>query len=71
MPSIDKPSLWTIKGMIDIKLFDVSSAKPWLIWDSIEMEQPQAACVAVSKSLQNEWTYMQQVVPDCEEIFSL
>ena len=34
------------------------------------MKQPQAAYVAVSKSLQNEWSYMQQVFPDCEELFS-
>ena len=32
--------------------------------------QPQAAYVAVSKSLQNEWGYLQRVFPDCQELFS-
>ena len=33
-------------------------------------KQPQAAYVAVSKSLQNEWNYMQRIFPDCKDLFS-
>ena len=32
--------------------------------------QPQAAYVALSKSLQFEWTYLQRVLPDCANHFS-
>ena len=35
----------------------------------VAKKQPQAAYVAVSKSLQNEWNYMQRVFPGCEELF--
>ena len=40
------------------------------IISDVALKQPQAAYVAVSKSLQNEWSYMQRVFPDCEELFS-
>ena len=40
------------------------------ILSDVALKQPQAAYVAVSKSLQNEWSYMQWVFPDCEELFS-
>ena len=42
------------------------------ILSGVAFKQPQAAYVAVSKSLQNEWIYMQRVLnfPDCEELFS-
>ena len=40
------------------------------ILSDVALKQPQAAYVAVSKSLQNEWSYMQRVFPDCEELFS-
>ena len=40
------------------------------ILSEVALKQPQAAYVAVSKSLQNEWSYMQRVFPDCEELFS-
>ena len=36
---------------------------------AVAKKQPQAAYVAVSKSLQNEWNYMQRVFPGCEEFF--
>ena len=32
--------------------------------------QLQAAYVAVSKSLQNEWSYLQRIHPDCDELFN-
>ena len=37
---------------------------------ALAKSQPQAAYVAVSKSLQNEWSYLQRVFPDCETLFS-
>ena len=33
-------------------------------------KQPQAAYVAVSKALQNEWNYLQRIFPNSEELFS-
>ena len=36
---------------------------------SIAATQPQAAFAALTKSLQNEWTYLQRVVPDCDSLF--
>ena len=32
--------------------------------------QPQAAYVALTKSLQCEWVYLQRVVPDCRSLFA-
>ena len=40
------------------------------ILSEVGKKQPQAAYVAVSKSLQNEWCYLQRVFPDCDEYFS-
>ena len=40
------------------------------ILSAVAKSQPQAAYVAVSKSLQNEWSYLQRVFPDCETLFS-
>ena len=40
------------------------------ILSDVALKQPQAAYVAVSKSLQNEWSYLQRVLPECEELFS-
>ena len=31
-------------------------------------KQPQAAYVAVSKSIQNEWSYLQRIHPDCDSL---
>ena len=40
------------------------------ILSAVAKTQPQAAYVAVSKSLQNEWSYLQRVFADCETLFS-
>ena len=40
------------------------------ILSAVAKTQPQAAYVAVSNSLQNEWSYLQRVFPDCETLFS-
>ena len=47
-----------------------SWVKSLKILSEVARKQPQAAYVAVSKSLQNEWNYMQRIFPDCEELFS-
>ena len=31
--------------------------------------QPQAACAALSKSLQREWIFLQRVIPECYTLF--
>lgn len=36
---------------------------------SIAVDQPQAAYIALTKSLQNEWTLLQRVIPDCCHLF--
>jgi len=36
----------------------------------VAKKQPQAAYVAVSRSLQNEWSYLQRIHPDCDELFN-
>ena len=40
------------------------------ILSEVAKKQPQAAYVAVSKSLQNEWSYLQRIHPDCDELFN-
>ena len=35
----------------------------------IAVTQPQAAYSAYTKSLQNEWTFLQRVTPDCQSLF--
>ena len=47
-----------------------SWVKSLKILSEVARKQPQAAYVAVSKSLQNEWNYMQRIFPDCEDLFS-
>ena len=46
-----------------------SWVKSLKILSEVARKQPQAAYVAVSKSLQNEWNYMQRIFPDCEDLF--
>jgi hypothetical protein len=36
----------------------------------VAKKQPQAAYVAVSKALQNEWNYLQTLFPNSKELFS-
>jgi hypothetical protein len=36
---------------------------------SIAEDQPQAAYIALSKSLQSEWSFLQRVTPDCGQLF--
>ena len=38
------------------------------ILSEVAKKRPQAAYVAVSKSLQNEWSYLQRVFPTCDEL---
>ena len=40
------------------------------ILSEVAKKQPQAAYVTVSKSLQNEWSYLQRIHPDCDELFN-
>ena len=40
------------------------------ILSEVAKKQPQTAYVAVSKSLQNEWSYLQRIHPDCDELFN-
>ena len=47
-----------------------SWVKSLKILSEVARKQPQAAYVAVSKSLQNEWNYMQRIFPDCKDLFS-
>ena len=46
-----------------------SWAKSISILSEVAKKQPQTAYVAVSKSLQNEWSYLQRVFPTCGELF--
>ena len=39
------------------------------ILSEVAKKQPQAAYVAVSKALQNEWNYLQRIFPNSEELF--
>ena len=40
------------------------------ILSEVAKKQPQAAYVAVSKALQNEWNYLQIIFPNSDELFS-
>uniref|UniRef100_A0A1X7SXQ2 Reverse transcriptase domain-containing protein n=1 Tax=Amphimedon queenslandica TaxID=400682 RepID=A0A1X7SXQ2_AMPQE len=39
------------------------------VLSDIAVTQPQAAYCAYTKSLQNEWTFLQRVTPDCQFLF--
>ena len=40
------------------------------VLSDIAVTQPQAAYLTCTKSLQNEWTFLQRVTPDCQCLFS-
>ena len=66
------------EGSWEVKLkhnhWGANKVQSWVkslkILSEVASKQPQAAYVAVSKSLQNEWNCIQRVFPDCEDLFS-
>ena len=53
----------------------LGKAKEWghyvELLSSIASDQPQAAFIALTKSLQNEWTFLQRVTPGCGSLFNV
>jgi hypothetical protein len=65
-------------GLIGIKSardeFILNKVKKWTNYvrkfSSLCVDQPQSAYIALSKSLQSEWIYLQRIMSDCDGLFS-
>ena len=60
--------------IVDTVGFVTKKVQDWInlinILSDIAITQPQATYCAYTKSLQNDWTFLQRVTPDCHSLFT-